>query len=119
MDVEVLPGPSLAERARTAVTKARLATLIWADPDPARDRRVTATAAIRVDGAGAAPLLLAPRPPVIGAMGASPLGDVTIPAPAPLGSLALTGAVWPWAEADRRLGYRLDLRSLRFVGGGG
>jgi hypothetical protein len=85
MDVEVLPGPSLAERARTAVTKARLATLIWADPDPARDRRVT----------------------------------VTIPAPAPLGSLALTGTVWPRAESDGRLGYRLDLRSLRFVGGGG
>jgi hypothetical protein len=121
MDVEVLPGPSLAERARTAVTKARLATLIWADPDPARDRRVTATAAIRVDGAGAgAPLLLlAPRASVIGALAASPLVTVTIPAPAPLGSLALTGTVWPRAESDGRRGYRLDLRSLRFAGGGG
>src|SRR6201996_1196349 len=119
MDVEVLPGPSLAERARTAVTKARLATLIWVDPDPARDRRVTATAAIRVGRAGAPLLLLAPRASVIGALAASPLVTVTIPAPAPLGSLALTGTVWPRAEADGRLGYRLDLRALQFAGGGG
>src|SRR6201995_6036097 len=119
MDVEVLPGPSLAERARTAVTKARLATLIWVGPDPARDRRVTETAAIRVGRAGAPLLLLAPRASVIGALAASPLGTVTIPAPAPLGSLALTGTVGPWAESAGRLGFRLDRRSLRCSGGGG
>ena len=119
MDVEVLPGPSLAERARTAVTQARLATVTWEGPEPARGRRVTATASIRVDGAGAPLLLLAPRETVTDALAESPLVTATIPGPAPLGSLGLTGTVWPRAETDGRLGYRLDLRSLRFAGGGG
>jgi hypothetical protein len=121
MDVEVLPGPSLAERARTAVAQARLAVVTWDDLEPAGRLRspVTATAAIRVDGAGGPVLLLAPRETVTEALAASPLVTVTVPAPAPLGSLALTGTVWPRAEADGRLGYRLDLRSLRFAGGGG
>jgi hypothetical protein len=121
MDVEVLPGPSLAERARTAVAQARLAVVTWDDLETAGRLRspVTATAAIRVDGAGGPVLLLAPRETVTEALAASPLVTVTVPAPAPLGSLALTGTVWPRAEADGRLGYRLDLRSLRFAGGGG
>jgi hypothetical protein len=121
MDVEVLPGPSLAERARTAVAQARLAAVTWDDLEPAGRLQspVTATAAIRVDGAGGPVLLLAPRETVTEALAASPLVTVTVPAPAPLGSLALTGTVWPRAEADGRLGYRLDLRSLRFAGGGG
>jgi hypothetical protein len=119
MDVEVLPGPSLAERARTAVTQARLATVTWADPEPGRGRRVTATAAIRDGGAGAPLLLLAPREAVTEALAESPLVTATIPAPSPLGSLALTGTMWPRSESDGRVGYRLDLRSLRFVGGGG
>jgi hypothetical protein len=34
MDVEVLPGPSLAERARTAVAQARLAVVTWDDLEP-------------------------------------------------------------------------------------
>jgi hypothetical protein len=80
---------------------------------------VTATAAIRVDGAGAPMLLPAPREPVTEALAASPLVTVTVPAPSPLGSLGLTGTVWPRAETDGRLGYRLDLRSLRFGGAGG
>jgi hypothetical protein len=120
MDVEVLPGPSLAERARTAVAQARLAVVTWDELEPAGRLRspVTATAAIRADGAGGPVLLLAPRETVTEALAASPLVTVTVPAPAPLGSLALTGTVWPRAEADGRLGYRLDLRSLRFAGGG-
>jgi hypothetical protein len=68
MDVEVLPGPSLAERARTAVTQARLAAVTWDDPEPGRGRRVTATAAIRDGGAGAPLLLLAPREAVTEAL---------------------------------------------------
>jgi hypothetical protein len=119
MDVEVLPGPSLAERARTAVTQAILAHVTWEDPEPGRGRRVTATAAIQVDGSGAPLLLLAPRETVTEALAESPLVTATVPAPAPLGSLALTGMVWPRAETDGRPGYRLDLRSLRFEGGGG
>jgi heme iron utilization protein len=119
MDVEVLPGPSLAERARTAVAQARLAEVTWEDPEPGRGRRVTATAAIRVDGAGAPVLLLAPRETVTEALAESPVVTATIPAPAPLGSLALTGRLWPRAETGGRLGYRLDLWSLRFAGGGG
>ncbi|HEY2522545.1 MAG TPA: hypothetical protein VGJ19_20715 [Streptosporangiaceae bacterium] len=119
MDVEVLPGPSLAERARTAVTQARLAAVTWDDPEPGRGRRVTATAAIRDGGAGAPLLLLAPREAVTEALAGSPLVTATIPAPSPLGSLALTGTMWPRSESDGRLGYRLDLLSLQFVGGGG
>jgi hypothetical protein len=121
MDVEVLPGPSLAERARTAVAQARLAAVTWDDLELAGRLRspVTATAAIRVDGSGGPVLLLAPRETVTEALAASPLVTVTVPAPAPLGSLGLTGTVWPRADADGRLGYRLDLRSLRFAGGGG
>ena len=114
-----MPGPSLAEQARTALAKARLATVTWDGPEPARSPGLTATAAIRVDGAGAPVLLLAPREAVTAALAASPLVTATIPAPAPLGSLALTGTVWPRAETGGRLGYRLDLRSLRFAGGGG
>jgi len=119
MGVEVLPGPSLAERARTAVTQARLAHVTWEDPEPGGGRRVTATAAIRVDRSGAPLLLLAPRETVTEALAESPLVTAAIPAPAPLGSLALTGTVWPRAETDGRLGYQLNLHSLRFAGGGG
>jgi hypothetical protein len=119
MGAEVLPGPSLAERARTAVTQARLATVTWEGPQGGPGRRVAAMAAIRVDGAGAPLLLLAPRETVIDALAERPLVTVTIPAPAPLGSLALTGTVRPRAESAGRLGYRLDLRSLRFAGGRG
>jgi hypothetical protein len=119
MGVEVLPGPSLAERARTAVTQARLAHVTWEDPEPGGGRRVTATAAIRVDGSGAPVLLLAPRETVTEALAESPLVTAAIPAPAPLGSLALTGTVRPRAETDGRLGYQLNLHSLRFAGGGG
>jgi hypothetical protein len=101
------------------VTQARLAAVTWEDPEPGGGRRVTATAAIRVDGHGAPLLLLAPREAVTEALAESPLVTATVPAPAPLGSLALTGTVWPRAETDGRLEYRLDLRSLRFEGGRG
>src|SRR5579875_2454102 len=110
MDVEVLPGPSLAERARTAIAQARLATVSWGDPaawraDPAAspgDRAaaggpgpVTATAAIRVDRRGRPLLLLPPREAVTRALAGSLQVTATVPAPAPLGSLALAGAVAP------------------------
>ena len=160
MDVEVLPGPSLAERARTAIAQARLATVSWGDPaartaDPAANpgeraarradpaakpgdraaRRadpspgdraagggqgpVTATAAIRVDRHGRPLLLLPPREAVTRALAGSRQVTATVPAPAPLGSLALAGAVEPREGPDGRVGYRLDLRSLRFAGAGG
>src|ERR1700760_2767010 len=119
MEAEVLPGPSLAERARTAVTQARLAHVTWEDPEPERGPRVTATAAIRADVTGAPLLLIAPRETVLEALAENPLVTATIPAPAPLGSLALTGTLWPRTETDGRLGYRLNLHALRFTGGGG
>lgn len=156
MDVEVLPGPSLAERARTAIAQARLATVSWGDPaarwdeltagsgpsaeslaprEPAVEggrgagggraaaasgrSQVTATAAIRVDRAGRPLLLLPPREAVTRALAGSRQVTATVPAPAPLGSLALTGAVEPREGPDGRVGYRLDLRSLRFAGAGG
>jgi hypothetical protein len=134
MDVEVLPGPSLAERARTAITQARLATVSWGDPAARWDGPaagggrvaaaggwgpVTATAAIRVDRLGRPLLLLPPREAVTEALAASRQVTATVPAPAPLGSLALTGVVEPREGPDGRVGYRLDLRSLRFAGAGG
>jgi hypothetical protein len=120
MDVEVLPGPSLAERARTAIAQARLATVSWGDPAAAgHTEGVTATAAIRVDRAGRPLLLLPPREAVTEALATSRPVTATVPAPAPLGSLALTGTVEPREGPDGRVGYRLDLRSLRFAGAGG
>src|SRR6201996_4122272 len=120
MDVEVLPGPSLAERARTAIAQARLATVSWGDPAAAgQTEGVTATAAIRVDRAGRPLLLLPPREAVTEALAASRPVTAIVPAPAPLGSLALTGTVEPREGPDGRVGYWLDLRSLRFAGAGG
>src|ERR1700761_4187357 len=139
MDVEVLPGPSLAERARTAIAQARLATVSWGDPaarraDPAAkpgdraarradpspgDRAaggqgpVTATAAIRVDRHGR-PLLLPPPPEAVTrALAGSRQVTATVPAPAPLGSLALAGAVEPREGPDGRVGDRLGPRAPR------
>jgi hypothetical protein len=126
MSVEVLPGPSLAERARTAITQARLATVTWGDPEaaPGAPDRVTATAAIRVDRRGRPVLLLPPREAVTAALAASPRVNVTVPAPAPLRTLALAGAVQArtvqlGTGADGRVGHLLDVRSLRFAGSGG
>jgi len=140
MDVEVLPGPSLAERAQTAVAQARLATVSWgraaagaggaaegfggSGVAAGEQRPVTAIAAIRVDGRGLPVLLLPPREQVTEALAGGGLVTATVPAPAPLGSLALTGTVQPrsvrfGAGADGRVGYRLDLQSLRFAGAGG
>src|ERR1700735_5591438 len=120
MDVEVLPGPSLAERARTAVTQARLATVTWGDPEvaPGFPDRVTATAAIRVDRLGRPVLLLPPRETVTRALATSSRVTVTVAAPAPLRSLALSGAVQARPEAGGRVGHLLDVRALRFAGPG-
>jgi heme iron utilization protein len=123
MDVEVLPGPSLAERARTAIAQARLATVSWGEGGSGPGA-VTAIAAIRVDRFGRPVLLLPPREAVTAALATGRPVTATVPAPAPLGSLALTGAVEPREVlpddgAGGRVGYRLDLRSLRFAGAGG
>src|ERR1700748_3474116 len=108
MDVEVLPGASLAERARTAITQARLATVSWGDPAARWDGPaagggrvaaaggwgpVNATAASRGDRLARPLLRLPPREAVIEALAASRQVTATVPAPAPLGSLALTGVV--------------------------
>src|ERR1700744_4948959 len=112
MDVEVLPGPSLAERARTATAQARLATISWGAPAASgATEPVRATAAIRVDRLGQPVLLLPPRVAVTRALVTAAPVTATVPAPAPLRSLALTGVVQPRSEADGRIGYRLDLRS--------
>jgi hypothetical protein len=120
MDAEVLPGPSLAERARTAVAQARLATVTWGDPEvaPGFPDRVTATAAIRVDRLGRPVLLLPPRETVTRALATSSRVTVTVAAPAPLRSLALSGAVQARPEAGGRVGHLLDVRALRFAGPG-
>src|SRR6201995_4017446 len=105
MDVEVLPGPSLAERARTAITQARLATVSWGDPAARWDGPaagggrvagaggwgpVTATAAIRVDRLGRPLLLLPPREAVTEALAAKRRVAATRPDPAPPRAPVLT-----------------------------
>ncbi|HEY2281564.1 MAG TPA: hypothetical protein VGI00_24665 [Streptosporangiaceae bacterium] len=119
MNVEVLPGPSLAERARTAIAQARLATVTWGDPEvaPGFPDRVTATAAIRVDRLGRPLLLLPPRETVTRALATSPRVTVTVAAPAPLRWLALSGAVQARPEVDGRVGHLLDVRACAAVRG--
>jgi hypothetical protein len=64
-------------------------------------------------------LLLPPRVTATRALVSVAPVTATVPAPAPLRSLALTGVVQPRSEADGRIGYRLDLRSVRFAGAAG
>jgi len=107
MDFEVLPGPSLAELARTAMARAAVAEI-----DAAR-------VSVRA-GRDGSPLLL----PVTGTalerqLAARPEAvTVTVPAAGPYPVLRLTGSAQPTAS-NRRVGIAaclLDLRSVDLVG---
>jgi hypothetical protein len=118
MDAAVLPGPSLAERARTAIARARLATVTCRETD----EPVTATAWMRAGPAGQPVLLLAPRSAIARRVAIWPAVTVTVPALPPFPALALTGTVQPGRadEGDRaRHGHRVVVDSLRFTGPGG
>ena len=124
MDFEVLPGPSLAELARTA-----LASAVTAEIDDARSPgdqvypgRVPVQVPVR-DGRDGSPLLL----PVTGSVlehqlaARSEAVTVTVPAAGPYSALRLTGTVRLTAR-NRRAGIAsclVDLRSVELIGHAG
>jgi hypothetical protein len=124
MDFEVLPGPSLAELARTALASAAAAEIDDArsPDDPAEASRAAALVPVR-DGRDGSPLLL----PVTGSaierqLAARPeTVTVTVRAGGPYSVLRLTGTARPTAR-NRRAGVAacmVDLRSVEFVGAAG
>ena len=124
MDFEVLPGPSLAELARTALASAATAEIDDADRpgDPAYPGRVPVLAPVR-DGRDGSPLLLS----VTGSVFEHQLSaqreavTVTVPASGPYSTLQLTGTARPTAR-NRRVGIAacmVDLRSVELIGHAG
>src|SRR3984957_4654417 len=124
MDFEVLPGPSLAELARTALASAATAKVDDADrpADPAYPGRVPVQAPVR-DGRDGSPLLLS----VTGSVFEHQLSSqreavtVTVPAGGPYSALQLTGTARPTAR-NRRVGIAacmVDLRSVELIGDAG
>ena len=124
MDFEVLPGPSLAELARTALASAAAAEIDDArsPDDPVYPARVPAQVPVR-DGRDGSPLLL----PVTGSVLEHQLAarteavTVTVPAGGPYTALRLVGTARPTAR-NRRAGIAacmVDLRSVELVGNAG
>jgi hypothetical protein len=126
MDFEVLPGPSLAELARTALASAATAEIDDARSpgDPVYPGRVPAQVPVR-DGRDGSPLLL----PVTGSVlehqlaARSDAVTVTVPVAAagPYSALRLTGTVRLTAR-NRRAGIAscmVDLRSVELIGHAG
>ena len=124
MDFEVLPGPSLAELARTALASAATAEIDDADRpgDPGRPGRVPVIAQVR-DGRDGSPLLLS----VTGSVFEHRLSaqreavTVTVTAGGPYSALQLTGTARPTAR-NRRVGIAaclVDLRSVELIGHAG
>src|ERR1700722_5788425 len=124
MDFEVLPGPSLAELARTALASAAAAEIDDARSPggPAYPGRVPAQVPVR-DGRDGSPLLL----PVTGSVLEHQLAartepvTVTVPAAGPYSALRLNGTVRLTAR-NRRAGVAacmVDLRSVELIGQAG
>ena len=124
MDFEVLPGPSLAELARTALASAAAAEIHDARRSgaPAEAGRGAALIPVR-DGRDGSPLLL----PVTGSAFERQLATrpetvtVTVSASGPYSALRLTGTTRPTAR-NRRAGVAacmVDLREVEFVGAAG
>jgi hypothetical protein len=124
MDFDVLPGPSLAELARTALASVVAAELYipWFPTATAGTVRTPTPVPIRVavrDGRGGSPLLL----PVTGSALERQLAGrpdqvvVTVSAGGPYARLRLTGAARP-TSVNRRVGIAacaLDLRSVELI----
>jgi hypothetical protein len=124
MDFEVLPGPSLAALARTALASAAAAEIDDARSpgDPVYPGRVPTQVPVR-DGRDGSPLLL----PVTGSVLEHQLAarreavTVTVPAAGPHSALRLTGTVRLTAR-NRRAGIAacmVDLRSVELIGHAG
>ena len=124
MNFEVLPGPSLAELARTALASAATAEIDDARSpgDPVYPARVPAQVPVR-DGRDGSPLLL----PVTGSVLEHQLAarreavTVTVPAGGPYSALRLVGTARPTAR-NRRAGIAacmVDLRSVELTGKAG
>ncbi len=116
MDLAVLPGPTLAELARTAVARATAATVACADgPAPALAVAVRA-------GPGGQPILLpAPGSELAGQLGSSTAGvTVCVPADPPYRALRLTGRVQAVPPGSTRspAAYPVELQSAQFTGAG-
>lgn len=124
MDFEVLPGPSLAELARTALASAATAEMDDARPPgaPAYRGRVPVVVPVR-DGRDGSPLLLSVTGSVIEhrLSAQREAVTVTVPAGGPYSALQLTGAARPIAR-NRRVGIAacmVDLRSVELIGPAG
>src|SRR5215470_5825690 len=98
MDFEVLPGPGLAEVARTAMARACAAVVNCAGPS----NYCVATVPLQVSQSGQ-PILLARRGSELARqLAAGPaLVTVAVPADAPFSALRLTGTTRPGAGAER------------------
>lgn len=125
MSYPVLPGPSLAEQARTALAQARTATLSWPPPPGTAERDGTGpahqdqvTVPVRADRSGRPLLLRKPESDLAERLADQPVVTVTVPSPPPYTGLALRGIVQACGKPDREM-HRLTLLSLRFTGARG
>jgi hypothetical protein len=118
MDLAVLPGPSLAELARTAVARATAATVACAGhPPPAP------AVPLRAGPAGQPILLPATGSELARRLAFSPAAvTVCVPADPPYRALRLTGRVrasQPGGAATTAPAYLVVLQSAEFTGAGG
>jgi hypothetical protein len=114
MNYEILPGPSLAELARTALARAAAATISEADPDGRADIGGRVPVRARPDGS---PLLLAATGSMLEQRLTSCPDAVTVSVPAgvPFSALRLTGPGRPVAQ-DMAAGITACAVALRSVG---
>jgi hypothetical protein len=119
MEFDVLPGPSLPERARTALARAATATVsdatlpggpALAGPVPVRATRDGSPLLLPAAGSALAHWL-AERPDAV---------RVSLPAGAPFSALRLTGTATPVTEAAAAgvTACRVTIGSVEFTGGG-
>src|ERR1700678_1510276 len=115
MDLAVLPGPSPAELARTAVASARTAQLIWSR----RHGDTTAiTVRMRAGQAGQFTLLPVAGSPLAKRLTRHPAVTVSVARAPPFRALKLTGLARPVEDpcGQGREGYQVTVQSLRFTG---
>jgi hypothetical protein len=123
MDYGVLPGPPLAELARTAVARARMVA-ITGDDQPcapsARARLRAARARLRAAPAGQLILLTAPGSLAAGPIAAGARVTAVVGAAAPFTALALAGIMESAARRpDGSLAHRMTVVSAEFTGPAG
>jgi hypothetical protein len=138
MDYDVLPGPSLAELARTTVLRATAATVSYrcgpdgAFPDGAPDARLVPAAPVplRTDARGVPVLMPRAGSVLARRLSLAPMVTIAVPADSPFSSLRITGSVRPLgAQAakaalpgvvtgfdDALAEYQVTPRSLEFTG---